>query len=314
MIVRLAASAMATRFELVLEGADEARSRAIGEAALAEVEECEGRLSRFARSSLVSLLDREAGRRAVRVDGDSFELLQRCAELWIETAGAFDATLGRRMEELGFHPAHERVPDASSARGSGCGFELDQARCTFRFTRPGLALDLGGIAKGHALERAAEVLRAQGVERALLHGGTSSVLAIGAPPGEAGWRVAIGREPQAPIALLCDGALSVSTRRGRVVRGPEGERTHVLDPSTGEPARGPELAAVIHASAREADALSTALLVGGLPLARRLGLCALLLSSDADGARAWSRVGEAAGASRFELSHAPSPTFARGPA
>src|SRR5690606_5023207 len=98
------------------------------------------------------------------------------------------------------------------------------------------------------------LLREHGVTCALLHGGTSSVVAIGAPPGEEGWRIALGPEPHAPMVTLCDAALAVSATT---------ERPHIVDPRTGAPAPPNRRAAVIGPTARLADAWSTALLVLG---------------------------------------------------
>ena len=132
-------------------------------------------------------------------------------------------------------------------------------------------LDLGAIGKGYAVERAAEVLREAGVTSALLHGGTSTVQAIGQPPGEEFWKIAIETPsplPDAPPTLL--GHRSAQ-RRGHVRFRRAGAffsgrgRTfgHVIDPRTGEPATGAVLAAVVLPSATETDALSTALLTLG---------------------------------------------------
>jgi thiamine biosynthesis lipoprotein len=105
------------------------------------------------------------------------------------------------------------------------------------------------------------VLREAGVASAFLHGGTSSVVAIGAPPGEAGWRVAI-RDPRGGPAVatvaLCDEALGVSAPHGRIAACGAG---HVLDPRSGQPVARGSLAAVVHDTATLADAWSTALLV-----------------------------------------------------
>ena len=141
------------------------------------------------------------------------------------------------------------------------GVVLDEVAPTVRFTRAGLALDLGGIAKGHGLDLAAASLRENGVERALLHGGTSTVVAIGAPPDQAAWRVQVGPDQQAPVAELVDCCLSVSAPAGRVARRGDREVHHVLDPRTGSSAVPARLAAVIAPSARVADAWSTALLI-----------------------------------------------------
>jgi thiamine biosynthesis lipoprotein len=254
----LALAAMGTRFELVLPGLDETRERAAGEAALAEIAEWDARLSLFQSDSLLAHVNREAGRRAVRVEPGTFELLETCARLLADSEGAFDAGLGAAMAAQGF-----RGDAARATARSGAGFaavELDARNHSVRFADATVQLDLGGIAKGFALDRASEVLREAGVSTALLHGGTSTVLALGAPPGAAGWRVALDLEDAAPRALLCDRALSVSARHGR--RNDFGAG-HVLGASVAR-------AAVEAPDATLADAWSTALLVlGRLPQAAR---------------------------------------------
>lgn len=249
---------MGTRFELVLPGLDETRERAAGEAALAEISEWDARLSLFKSDSLLAHVNREAAARAVRVEPGTFELLSTCARLLVQSEGAFDAGLGRAMAAAGF-----RGEDARAAARPGAGFaavELDASAHSVRFTDPSVQLDLGGIAKGFALDRAGEVLREAGVESALLHGGTSTVLALGAPPGAAGWRVALDADPAAPRAVLFDRALSVSAQHGR--RNEVGVG-HVLRASVAR-------AAVEAPDATLADAWSTAVLVlGRLPQAAR---------------------------------------------
>ena len=132
-------------------------------------------------------------------------------------------------------------------------------------------LDLGAIGKGYAVERAAELLRELGVTSALLHGGTSTVQAIGKPPGEEFWKVAIespalpagNAPPLLATVPLKDEAMSVSGVQ--VNSFVAGGRTfgHIIDPRTAEPALGAVLAAVVLPSATETDALSTALLTLG---------------------------------------------------
>jgi thiamine biosynthesis lipoprotein len=262
-IVRLGLDAMRTRFEIVLAGGDERRLRDAGEAALAEIDEAEARLSLFRRDSLLAHINRAAAHEVVRVDGETFGLLRLCREVWALSDGAFDPTVAGDMTRLGLHEGAA----IAQAGVLGRGFDavtLDEAACGVRFTRA-VALDLGGVAKGHALDLAGRVVREAGVEAALLHGGTSSVVAIGAPPGRAGWEVGIrgteGREAGSmPRVVLRDRALGVSAHRGRRAGGV----THVLDPRTGEPAgRSCEVAAVTARTGAMADAWSTAGLVAG---------------------------------------------------
>jgi thiamine biosynthesis lipoprotein len=299
MIERVAAAAMGTRFEVVLAGDDARRLRALGEAALERVHEWEARLNRFDRGSFVSHLNAEALRRAVALDDEMFELFEACAAAHDASGGAVDVTVGGLMDAVGFRSVHEdadagegagrndprrsnhptRSPlPACGERAQGEGLPrlvprdgrhclpsftdvlLDRAHRTVRFRRS-LTLDFGAIGKGQALDDAAALLREHGVTCALLHGGTSSVVAIGAPPGLRGWRVALGGD--GAVAVLRDRALSVSAPHGRTVDRGGIEIGHVLDPRTGRAAASVALVAVAGGSARSADAWSTALLVEG---------------------------------------------------
>lgn len=265
-VVRVELPAMATRFQLVLVGGDPVRLRAIGEEALAAVAECEAAISPFRRGSAIARVNDGAHERPIRVDPMTFELLVACRELHAATDGRFDPTVGPLLAAMGFRGAPPQGPAGLAAARARVGMqfvELDPTAATVRFARPGMALDLGAIGKGHALDLAAEVLRSFGVPGALLHGGGSSVLALGAPPGLPGWKIGIGPWDPQPTASLRDRALSVSAGHGQRQRQADGSlAAHVVDPATGEPAAvGAALAAVAAPSARTTDAWSTALLV-----------------------------------------------------
>jgi len=132
-------------------------------------------------------------------------------------------------------------------------------------TGPGGTLDLGAVAKGFALDRAAAILLEYGVRCAFLHGGTSSVVAIGVPPDGDGWWLAL-RSDGAPLRLrLRDQAMGVSAPRGRMR---EDGITHIIDPRTGLPSSHTDTAAVVApltvlTAAALCDAWSTALIVLG---------------------------------------------------
>jgi thiamine biosynthesis lipoprotein len=152
---------------------------------------------------------------------------------------------------------------------------LDEEVQTVSFAVPGVRLDPGGIGKGFALDRAVGLLHDSGVRMALLHGGTSTVVGVGTPPGSPdGWPVAVQhpRMPDARIitAYLRDAALSVSAIHGKSFWAQGRRFGHVLDPRTGRPVENPLLAAVTAPSATETDALSTALLVLGASGMERL--------------------------------------------
>lgn len=263
MPLRLACPAMGTRFELVLAGQREAQLRAAGEAALAEVRTLHDAWSAFSRDSLVAHLAREAGGAWTRVDPETFELLERCVALHEASRGAFHPLLGPALAAAGLRGEPTAPPSAACLQVSG--LQLDPARGAVRLATPGMGLDLGAIAKGAALDAAAAILEEEEVTCALLHGGTSTVLALDPPPGRSSWRVAVGSSPGAPVLDLARSAMSVSAARSRVGGSEAGSQGHILDPRTGRGAAGPQAAVVSGACAADCDGWSTALVAGASP-------------------------------------------------
>jgi FAD:protein FMN transferase len=253
MIHRLATHAMGTRFELVLAGEAEAPLRAAGEEAVAVIQEWHARLSRFEPASQLSFINRTAADRPVPIDEDLMGLLQVCAAVHQVSGGAFDPTVAPAMDELA------RAARPAVVRGMSC-VELDGPDCRVAFTRPGVALDLGGIAKGFALDRAEATLRACGVRAALLHGGTSSIAAIGAPHGAPGWGIAVPGGTEGLRLELRDVHLSVSAAAGRLFGNGS---AHIMDPRGLGAVPMDRVAVVLGASGAECEAWSTALAVLG---------------------------------------------------
>ncbi len=255
MVERFAREAMGTRVEIVLPASADAR--AIAEHALDAITEWHDRLSAFDRASALSHINRDAHQRPVRVEGDLFELLARCAALMGASEGAFNPCLGRAMHQLGFR---DDAPNSQQEPWSVPGMALDAGTQTVRLT-DAAELDLGACAKGWALDDAAHALREHDITSAFIHAGTSTSVAIGSRPDGAPWRVRTPA-PTGPItADLADCALSISAPHGRVIGTDDGPRTHVLDPRTGRPAIGADTALVIGPSAFATDAWATALLV-----------------------------------------------------
>jgi thiamine biosynthesis lipoprotein len=151
---------------------------------------------------------------------------------------------------------------------------LDAEKKTVRFRNPGVEINLGSIGKGHALDEAARLLRSGwNVGSALLHGGLSSVLAVGGQPGKArGWEVGLTHpwEPERRLGLvhLKDRALATSAATFRHLEYNGKKLGHILDPRTGWPAEGVASCSVLAPTAAEADALATAYFVLGVEKAR----------------------------------------------
>ncbi len=274
---------MATRFELVLYGPDTSALRAAGEEALAEIELLEDQLSLYRPGSEIARLNARAAYVPVRVSPALFALLEHAKQLHQESGGAFDISISPLVRCWGFMGGCGRKPapeDVAAAR-SKVGMDLvclEAGTLTVQFSCPGVMLDLGAIGKGYAIERAVELLREAGVVSALLHGGTSTVYALGHPPDSEFWHVALEEPPSAlgapptafPPIRLRDQAMSASAIWGRSFQAEGKTLGHILDPRTGHPAENAVLAAVVLPSATETDALSTALLIRGADGHRRL--------------------------------------------
>jgi thiamine biosynthesis lipoprotein len=198
--VTLARNAMATRFEVVLQGEDATRLRAAGEQALNEIERLEGQLSLYRPSSEIARVNAWAAERPVKLSPPVFQLLRQARQLSRETNGAFDITIAPLARCWGFMGEGGRKPTAAEIEEARAkvGMDhllLDESDCTARFTVAGAMLDLGAIGKGYAIDRAVEVLREAGVTSALLHGGTSTVYGLGSPAEAGNWKVAIDGPP-----------------------------------------------------------------------------------------------------------------------
>lgn len=266
---------MGTRFEIYVSGdGDPVRLRAAAEEALDEVERLDRQLSMYRADSDLSDLNRRGSDEWVRLEPRLFSLLQHASGLSRATSGAFDPCVTPLLAAWGFlgasgrWAADEDVRAALDLAGPD-RLLLDESRMAARFDRPGVRVDLGAIGKGYALDQAAGFLREEGISSALIHGGTSTVAAVGSSPDGRPWTVAIA-DPAQPDQVvgevrLEDGqTLSVSAVHGKAFTGPDGRLCgHVLDPRTGMPVSGSRLGAVTGPSATESDALSTALLVLG---------------------------------------------------
>ncbi len=274
--------AMACRFEIVFNAGEHPQDTEAALAALDLVDEIESRISIYRDSSEFSRLNATAATGWQPVSADGFALLEAAVELSTRTGGGFDIAAGRLVRTWGFLERQGRSPTAADlttafdASGSRW-LELDPAGRRVRFTRPGVELNPGAIGKGWALDRAVDRLIVAGITSCLLHGGSSSVRAVGRQgPGprddHRGWPVGI-RHPLRPgvrlaTVALVDRALGTSGSGTQFFIDRGRKLGHILDPRTGRPAEGVLSATVLAPTAAEADALATAAYVlgpAGLP-------------------------------------------------
>ncbi len=275
--------AMNTEIEFVMFGAPGAEQEVLREAAreaFAAIDALEARVSRFRQDSFVTQVNRQAAERPVVVPTDIIQLLQGSRQYSERTDGAFDVTIGPIMKLWGFYAGTGEHPSPAELEAvvSRVGMEhvtVDEAARTVFFEKPDMHIDFGGVAKGLALDRAAAILREHGVESARLNIGTSTIVAIGAPPGRSGWTVDIrspynnGQETHVATVDIRDESLSTSSRTERYLEIDGDKYGHIVDPRTGIPATGVLSATAIAPDGFGSDALSTAFYVMGLDATQR---------------------------------------------
>lgn len=225
---------MGTRLELLLAGIEQPQADLIWKRITGEALRLDRMLSRFHPTSQLSALNRITPNTPTPVGDELWQILLDCRRYHILTQGYFDISLTDYTQVV-----------------------LTEATRTLHFATSGIRLDLGGYAKGYALNRIQCILHEAGVEQALVNFGNSSVLAIGNHPYGSYWPVGIANpfRPDSPLgeARLTNNALSIS---GNLPNRPQ----HILHPQSGHYITGHKLTSVISPDAAEAEALSTALM------------------------------------------------------
>lgn len=239
--------AMGTAFTIAAYGDDRGRLESAIAQALEEARRLDHLLSNYRADSEWSEVNLVAADHPVPISKELFQLLAACVEYSRQSEGAFDISVGPLMKVWGFYKGSGHLPHRAEVRGalSDVGYRnilLDPKNQTVRFARKGVELDPGGIGKGYAVDRMAELLRENGIRSALVSGGGSSIYAIGAPPGEKGWKVEI-KNPKDPsksaeVLLLKDESMSTSGNYEKFFYAEGKLYSHIMDPRTGFPAEG----------------------------------------------------------------------------
>lgn len=261
------------------------------DAAFAEMARVEKICSWRGAQSEVAAVNAQAGGWS-EVGPELMELVRRSHHCSLLSDGAFDITVGPVVELWGFEQGGGWVPSPEEIDGrlglvDFRALEIDTAVGRLRTARPGMGLDLGGVAKGYAVDQAISLLRERGVLGALVDAG-GDLRAIGLRPDGKPWRIGIKhpREPGHVLATfeLADGSVATSGDYERYFTAGGIRYHHLLDPRTGMPARKAVSATVWASDACTADMWATALFVmgpaAGLGLAEDLdGIDALIVEA-----------------------------------
>jgi FAD:protein FMN transferase len=261
---------MGTLVEVSVVGADD-KAKAAAEAALDEIKRIED-LTSFHKPSGLNRLNDAAGQGAVKVDEELLSLIETALRMARETNGAYDPTIGALTRIWQFSAGEPRLPDAAQVREAlgKVGWNkvvVDHQAGTVSLPEPGMALDLGGITKGYALDRAGEAIRQKGVAGALVNAG-GDIRVLGEKESGTPWKIGV-QDPRNPRGII---AVANVSNRVIVTSGDyercffqEGKRYHhILDPAVGYPAEGLQSVTILAADGITAEPLAVGVFVMGL--------------------------------------------------
>lgn len=259
---------MGTVYEILAYDDSPVRAREAIDRAFAEIVYLDGVLSNYKPESDLSRLNRDAHFHAVKVSADLYRVIEESLRYSKISGGKFDITVAPLVDLWKAALRGERVPTTEEqAKARECiGYEnvklIPPDEVEFR--SPCLRIDVGSIGKGYAVDRAVEILRANGIQNALVDAGQSSIYAMGAPPGEKAWEVHL-RDPSNrvdPVVMLCENSVSTSEQTPASLLGNQ-TAGHIIDPENGRPLDTKYAVSIIVKTGTASDALSTTLLLVG---------------------------------------------------
>jgi len=260
---------MGTKVEIIAQGKKEDILEDAVDKAFKDIERLERKLSRYNPDSMISRINQSAGESPVRVDDETFMLIQKSVEVCAQSNGAFDITILPVLMLWKIDNDNPVPPDDADVKEklkqTGCQkIVLDEKTHTVFLPEKGMGIDLGGIAKGYAVDSAVRVLKNNAVRSGLVNAGGDIVVF-----GARGKGMAIGiqhpREREKIIAkiYLSDGAIATSGDYERFYIYNGVRYSHIINPKTGYPVQGEASVSVKADSCLVADAWSTALFVMG---------------------------------------------------
>jgi thiamine biosynthesis lipoprotein len=267
--VQVSGTAMTTDIDMEYWTEDPALAKKAGEEVLEVFRQIDHQMSRYREDSELSVLNRRACSELVVASDSLFKVLQQAILVSELSKGAFDISFGSVGYLYDFRAGDQPSEEALASGLAAVNYRsivLDPGLNTVRFLQDGMRLDLGGIAKGYAVDRGIDILQSHGIRHARLSAGGDMRL-LGDKRGKP-WIVGI-RDPRsekrnAMVLPLSDVAVSTSGDYARFFIDEAGERVHhILSPATGKPSKGVQSVTILGDDALTTDGLSTAVFVLG---------------------------------------------------
>lgn len=264
---------MGTTYTVVAYGTERYTIEEAVDAALEETRRLDHLLSNYRPDSEWSYINQHAASEDVQLSPELFDLLSYCYDVSSKSEGAFDITVGPLMRIWGFYKGSGKIPHRAEIRTAleRVGYRhtrLNPAARTIHFDVRGVEIDPGGIGKGYAVDRMADILKRKGITAGFISGGRSSMYAIGSPPRESrGWRVAIpdprdARKTFTEVFLKNESMSTSGSSEKFFVAGGK-TYSHIMDPRTGYPAEGMLAVSVVAPRTLDSEAWTKPFFING---------------------------------------------------
>ena len=261
---------MGTRFQIIVYAPSEEAAHKASKDAFARIAALNATMSDYDKTSELMRLCARAGGPPVPVSAELFFVLSQAQEVSRQSDGAFDVTVGPLVQLWRSARKERKLPEAKKLAEARAlvgwrNIRLDADKRTVQLLKPGMKLDLGGIAKGYAADEALAVLHKHGLDRALVAAG-GDIAVSGPPPDAPGWKIAIATLPgekDPGRLLLHHAAVSTSGDAEQFVEIDGKRYSHIVDPRTGIGLIGRMSATVVARHGIEADSLTKVIAVLG---------------------------------------------------
>jgi thiamine biosynthesis lipoprotein len=259
---------MGTVYEIAAYDESPERASQAIDKAFAGIVALDNLLSNYKPESALSQLNRNGHFHAVKVPPDLYRVMEESVKYSKVSGGKFDITVAPLVDLWKAALRGDRVPtEAQQQELRACvGYEKIELTPPdmVEFRSPCMRIDVGSIGKGYAVDRAVEILRANGIKNALVDAGQSSIYGMGAPPGQSAWEVHL-RDPSNrvdPTVLLSENSVSTSEQTPASLLG-NATAGHIIDPANGKPLETKYALSIVVKTGTASDALSTTLLLVG---------------------------------------------------
>ena len=264
---------MGNTFEITVVAADERWAQEKIDLAVAEISRIEQLLTTFNEDSQTNQINRQAGIRAVKVDREVFDLIQRSIRISGVTDGAFDITYGSIDKRLwNFDRSMTTLPDEATAKAmvrliNYRNIILDAENCSVLLKEKGMRIGFGGIGKGYAAEMAKALLKREGVKSGIVNA-SGDLTTWGLQPDNSPWTIGIAHPDNAHLPFsymnITDMAVATSGNYEKYITINGKRYSHTINPKTGLPVTGIKSVTIISPNAEIADAMATPVTIMGI--------------------------------------------------